>query len=172
MNREQLNARIAELAELETEPNRIADKILAELGAVEKREVAALVLPSYVRNRIGAGLRHRSRPADVPRSGKNAAVYYDGEGRKFLSAKLRDQSDWQRITTASVYVAGARKHFGECTGDEVRALVGARQKQAATLLAQAERFSRVNEAMADHHAERVRDLPKQVLLSIMTKDSE
>jgi hypothetical protein len=167
MDRQTLDVRIRQLTALEPDPNVVAEKLLGEASAAEKREISALLLPGYVRQIMTEGHRHLSRPADRPRRGRTPGVFTAQDGRKFASARQRDLADWETITGASLAGPDGRKFFGEFTTQEVRWLTKRRQDQAQALLDQATRYASVAAAMVEHEVERVKDLPPGLLVDLM-----
>lgn len=173
MNVSELHDRIRELVLDETDPQRVATRLLDGLPSTEQRELLAIVLPAYVRSRMTEPHRRGPRPADVPQRGRVPGVYHSRDGKKYASAKRRDIADWHAITSTPLGApGGGRKRFGDFTADEVTWLVMQREAQAEALMRRADQYRTIAKAMVEADVETVDKLNPAILVQVMNSVDE
>jgi hypothetical protein len=167
MDLNELDERIREVIRDDPDVKRVAQKVLANLSAADQRDLVALLLPAHVRNVMTESHRRVPRPPDQPRRGRTQAAFVGLDKKKYASVKRRDLVDWQLITGASIASPSGRKFFGEFTVEEITWLAAQRTAQAQTLLRQADRYRDIARVMVMANVQRVQDLDRKVLLSLM-----
>ena len=149
----------------EEHPDYTPDQITDALAAVVPlQEVGKILLGGYVRDVLrrerNAAMAAASRPAKPtgPRP----------TGRTGKMAQARDE--WDRLMASLVYVPGdvdAWIPLGRCSAHDLHAVAEARRDAAAALVAEGARYDRLAEALEEHHAPTVGDLPKEVGLAAL-----
>jgi hypothetical protein len=159
-----LRAAIRELGETEPDPARVAEKLLSTLSDEEAHAVAAAALPDYVRRVLATPYMHAT--------GRPAPTFETAGGQRTASPKVAgiiDRLDAE--LNKSVYVASHDewKRFGMCCLDDVLTLVANRRRKADEVIAEANRYEHVAEAMREHNADTVADLPRDVLAKVLAR---
>lgn len=137
------------------DPREIARKVAENVPARHRVDVLAEALADFVR--VRQGQRRAANPAIGPASGRSAKV-----------AAIRD--GWRRYLQDSVHVGDAvHLPLGQCTYADLTYAAGERQTLAARNLAAARRYESLAELLKRHDAERVADLPAEVLRGLFTE---
>jgi hypothetical protein len=140
-----------------SDPRDIAEKILGDLAARERRDALVEVLPEYVRITIG---RERHRPAsDDPASG-------DPQNQSTNAGSSR----WRRAASvlARRYMPiDTWKPLRDCTRDDVLALVAGYRDRAVQNTHKAEQFEALAAQMAKAKAPTVGALSEDVVEEIL-----
>ena len=130
------------------DPREIAEKMLAGMSSKEMAAALRATLPGYVRDVIGSQQRQAMRRAFRPNR----------------SAKVAQRRDWwAEMLASSVFVDGVWKSFGDCTRSDVGWLAEQRRAEAARNLAQAAVYDEVDALMAEHGADTLAGLPRDVV---------
>lgn len=135
------------------DPYIVAKGVAAAIPAEEMRGVLDAVLPLYIRNVGNQWARNITR-RDV---GDTAL---DGACRKALAYITR------KAIALSTEVP-TYKALADCTRDEVLIAVGIRRDKVIQIASEASRLEALADAMAQHKAERVADLPAEVLAEVL-----
>lgn len=137
------------------DPREIARKVAESVPARARVDALAEALTDYVRIRQNG--RRRLNPVIGPASARSPKV-----------AAIRD--DWRRYLQDSVHVGDAvHLPLGQCTYADLMYAATERQTLAARNLAAAQRYDALAELLKQHDAERVADLPADVLRSLFTE---
>ena len=130
------------------DPREIAEKMLADMSGDDMAAALRATLPGYVRDVIGSQQRQAMRRVFRPNR----------------SAKVAQRRDWWAdLLSSSVFVDGDWKAFGDCTRSDVGWLAEQRRAEAARNLAQAAVYDEVDALMAEHGAETLSGLPRNVV---------
>lgn len=166
---EDLRTQIRALAEHEPDPARITHKILTSLTANEALVVAHVTLVEYVRRLIAHATMAPREMHESPAS----RDYATSDGRKSPSAATAAIRDWVSADLAravNVAVEGREwKFLGKCDRDNCLTMASNRHRKAAEVVAEAERFERIAEALEEHGVTLVEDLPREVLEGLLRR---
>lgn len=158
-NGEDLKAVILELGRTEPDPGVVSEKILSSLKHAEAHVVAQVTLRDYVRHIL-------SRPPVAAQS----RTYETRGGEKTASAATARIIDWYAAELArSVFVSDTWKRLADCTRADVDELVSARKRKAADLIAEAEKYEALAQAMDESGANTVADLDPELGREVLRK---
>lgn len=154
-----LKAVILELGRTEPDPGVVTEKILSSLKHAEAHVVAQVTLRDYVRHIL-------SRPPVAAQT----RTYETRGGQKTVSAALAGIIDWYEAELSrSVFVSDTWKRLADCTRSDVDKLASARKRKAADLIAEAEKYEALAQAMDESGADTVADLDPEVGREVLRK---
>lgn len=151
-NAADLREAIAEAAEHTPDPEAVASKIVENLTAAECRVVASLTLGNYCRLQM----------AKLPQGAREPKVHETTGGTRTVSRKVAGIRDWYvKALDTSVY-ADTWLKLGDCRVTDLDVIAQRRDAQAKATAAERDRYLAIRDALTEHGATFVRDLPRDV----------
>lgn len=144
------------------DPFEIADDVIKEISDEELQAIVELLLPVYVRERLDA---YRRSQQQRKRSKK---------GKKSTSAKWEAADDeWDAIFWTSVYIPGiGRKFLGDCTKNDVAAIVSDYEDLAASNQAMANAYNEILGLMKRRRVTIASELPAELVIEAFGDEDE
>jgi hypothetical protein len=142
------------------DPRELADIILPKIPAKEYKGIVAAVLPTIVRQRVGALRRaeqRRQRNGGKGRTTRSKVVE--------ITAALNDSG---ALFAAGVHVNGGWMQLGDMTADDALTKANEYREQAAPLMTYADAFSNLGRAVLHAQADIVRELDEDAVRDIFS----
>lgn len=135
-------------------PDEIAAEVAKRIPKAKTAEALHQSLRTFARQVISEERPHGFRGVTSPVSSTRSAKV----------AGIRD--GWQKKLRARYHIGdGAYEFLGDCTAENLIFIATDLDEQAARKQARARGFRRLAEALDEHGAERVRDLPAELLMN-------
>lgn len=166
---EDLRTAIRELAEHEPDPARITHKLLNSITPSEAHVIVTVTLHDYVRRTV----THPSAQLSQDMHESSLRTYSTQSGQRTVSGRIAAARDWidSELIKSICVNPGTRDwlHLGDCTRENCLAAAASRHRKAAETTAEATRFELIAEALEEHDARTVRDLPRDVLRVVLAR---
>lgn len=161
----ELVQQVAEDPSLNT-PQEISEVVLNRIPVSNLRDALSIALTGYVRNYLSQVRSGRPTTQEL----KNRVGGSNG-GRSVKVASIRDT--YKRMLDGRYHVGpGLWKTLRECTSQDVSAIAEERERMAKNNLKSAAKFRELLAKMESLRANRVEDLPDDVLQSVLTGEVE
>lgn len=142
------------------DPEDIADEVLRRISKSQSRDALEQALPTYIRTTISSrrsSLGATPRPALTP-----------GQGAAFHMRGVTVSDAWQKSQRDRVKVPGTGWMFlGEMSHEHLRSVADHLDELAASHRTKARRYRALESALIEFGAERVKDLPAEVLMPLL-----